>query len=88
MTPPVIVVHDWVGNEVVTKESMAQLTLGDGPPRRVVLGRTRRFPVFEQWMASTGVAGAIGIASLSSDHFVLDLERGELLLAPRTRRSP
>jgi len=88
MSPPVNVVHDWTGNEVVMKESAAQLILGDGPSRRVPLDRTRRFPVFESWMAATGVVGAIGVSSLGSDHFVIDLGRGELRLAPPGRRTP
>ena len=83
MSPPVTSVHDWVGNEVIMKETVGELVLGDGPMRRVVVGRSRRYPVFESWMSSTGIVGAIGISSLGSDHFVIDLGRGELRIAPR-----
>ena len=86
MSPPVTTTHDWVGNEIMFKEIPGHLTLGDGPTRRVPVQRTRRYPVFEGWMSSTGIEGAIGITSIDSEHFVIDRERKQLWLTPSTRR--
>lgn len=84
MSPPVSITYDWSGNEVVMKESTGVLRFGDAAPRRVVLDRSRRYPVFEGWMRSTGIVGNIGIASLGSDRFVFDAARGELRIEPST----
>ena len=35
MSPPVTVVYDWFGNEVVMKQSTAELVLGDGLRLRI-----------------------------------------------------
>jgi hypothetical protein len=82
MSPPVTTTHDWVGNEVSFSERSGRLKLGDGPTRKVRVQRTRSYPVFEGWMATTGIQGAIGITSIDSDHFVIDRARGQLYLAP------
>jgi hypothetical protein len=81
MSPPRHVTHDWVGNEVVMAERPATLALGDAPPRKITIDRSRHYPVFEGWMASTGVTGAIGISSIGTEHFILDRQRSELWLA-------
>jgi hypothetical protein len=83
MSPPVIPTHDWLGNAIAFKETRGQMTLGDGPERSIRLQRTNHYPVFEGWMRTTGIDGAIGLDSIASEHFVVDRGRGESLLEPR-----
>lgn len=85
MSPPVSITQDWTGNEVVMKESMGVLQLGNAAPRRVKLDRSRRYPVFEGWMRSTGIVGNIGVESLGSDRFTFDAQQGELWVEPSAR---
>lgn len=82
MSPPVVSTYDWVGNPIAFKETPARMSLGDGPERAIRLQRTNHYPVFEGWMGSTGIDGAIGLQSIAVEHFIIDRTRSELLLDP------